>query len=293
MIRATFIGLFSLMILFCCGSCTRLQWRASDAEIQQKFTTLNIATDITYFEVDSLNLKIRIQHVRKGAKDVNLLFFHGSPSSLSAWNKYLIDSTLRASTHMHAVDRPGYGYSGFGNEMTSIDQQAKLMSNLINAYQMENVIAIGSSYGGPLAARLAILNPNIKGVVMISPAIDPKQEKKIWASRLTQWWITRWMVPTGYRVAGDEKTVHARELSLLEDDWPRVKVPVLHIHGDEDDIVPYGNVNYTPHQFPDINVITTPGTGHEIAWSRADLIIPHLLELIEKVAGKNKKSPGN
>lgn len=270
------------------SSCTVLQWRETDAEIFEKFKTKKIATDISYFSVDSLKLNIRIQSVKKENKNVNLLFFHGSPSSLSAWNGYLTNPHLIEKTNMYTVDRPGYGYSNFGEEMTSIADQSKIMSALVDSLQLKNVIVIGSSYGGPLAAHLAVLNNNISGVIMISPAIDPNNEKKIWASRLTQWWITRWLVPTGYRVAGDEKTVHADELAVIEKDWGKIKVPVLHIHGDIDEIVPYENVDYTCINFDTIKIITTSKTGHEIAWSRPDLIIPHILQLMDDLnkAGK-------
>jgi len=266
------------------SSCTTLQWRSSDAEIKEHFSTINIATEVSYFSIDSLNLKVRLLQITNTEKNVNVLFFHGSPSSLSAWNAYLQDTTLINKANLHAVDRPGYGYSNFGDAMPSIEQQAEIMSALIDRYQLKNVIAVGSSYGGPLVARMAVLNPNIKAVVMISPAIDPNQEKKIWASRLTQWWATRWLAPTGYRVAGDEKTVHAMELEKIEKDWSKVKVPVVHIHGDIDDIVPYGNINYSTEKFSNIKIITTPNTGHEIAWGRPELIIPHLLELIQNIS---------
>ncbi|WP_290698591.1 alpha/beta hydrolase [Lacinutrix sp.] len=264
-------------------SCTVWQWRSNDVEIKEYFDKKQISTDISYYDVDSLDLKIRVLQVKESRKDINLVFFHGSPSSLSAWNAYLNDSTFIKEANLYAIDRPGYGYSNFGEEMTSITKQAHIMSSLINAYKLENVIAIGSSYGGPLAARLAAINNNVKGVVIISPAIDPKQEKKIWGSRLTQWWITRWLVPTGYRVAGDEKTTHVRELQLLENDWKLVHVPVLHFHGNIDDIVPYGNVTYTEKQFSNIKIITTPETGHEIAWARSELIKPHIIELIKSI----------
>ena len=114
-----------------------------------------------------------------------MVFFHGSPSSLSAWEGYLVDSSLRESANMHAIDRPRYGYSNFGDEMTSIETQAQLMSALINEKKLTNVIVIGASYGGPLAARIGFLNNNVKVIVMISPAIDPNNEKDIWASRFT------------------------------------------------------------------------------------------------------------
>ena len=264
-------------------SCTVLQWRSTDTEITSYFNTKAIPTEISYYTVDSLDLSIRVLEVKEAKRNVNLVFFHGSPSSLSAWNGYLNDSLFVKQANLYAIDRPGYGYSNFGDEMTSITLQADIMSNLINHYKLENVIAVGSSYGGPLAARLAVVNKNVKGVVMISPAIDPKQEKKIWGARFTQWWLTRWLVPTGYRVAGDEKTTHAKALARLETDWKSVTVPVIHIHGDIDDIVPYGNVNYTEEQFSNIKIITTPDTGHEIAWGRPELIKPHLLELINTV----------
>ncbi|MBX2827558.1 MAG: alpha/beta hydrolase, partial [Flavobacteriaceae bacterium] len=172
------------------------------------------------------------------------------------------------------------------DEMTSISLQAHLISEIISEKHLNNVITVGSSYGGPLAAQIAVLNPNVKAVMMISPAIDPKNEKDIWASRLTQWWLTRWMVPTGYRVAGDEKTTHAKELACIEENWPNVHIPVIHIHGDVDDIVPYENVHYTAKMFPNIEIITTQNTGHEIAWARKDLIMPHLLRLLQEVANK-------
>ncbi len=277
-----------IILLFSLTSCTVLQWRSTDKEIKTYFDEKGIVSEISYFNIDSLGLRVRVQHVIESKNDINVLFFHGSPSSLSAWNGYFNDSLFVKKAKMHAIDRPGYGYSNFGDEMTSIKTQARIMSELINHYNLKNVIAVGSSYGGPLASRLAVENPNVKAVVMISPAIDPKQEKDVWGSRLTQWWLIRWLVPTGYRVAGDEKTVHAKELELLEEDWKQVSIPVLHIHGDIDDIVPYGNINYTKEKFSNIKIITTPNTGHEIAWAKPELIKPHLIELIDRVLEKTK-----
>jgi len=281
---------FSVAILMTISnaSCTVLQWRSSDTEIQDYFNKKQIPTTISYHTIDSLDLKIRVLEAKASNTNVNLVFFHGSPSSLSAWNGYLNDTTFNKQANMYAIDRPGYGYSNFGDEMTSIKQQADIMSDLINAYKLENVIAIGASYGGPLAARLAVVNNNVKAIVMVSPAIDPKQEKKIWGSRFTQWWITRWLVPTGYRVAGDEKTTHIKALQLIEKDWKQLTIPVIHIHGDIDDIVPYGNINYTKKQFHNIKIVTTPNRGHEIAWKHPELIKPHIIDLIKHILSNKR-----
>lgn len=203
---------------------------------------------------------------------------------MSAWNGYLKDSTLIKKANLHAVDRPGYGYSNFGKELPEIAPQAQLMSNLIDKYGWENVITIGSSYGGPLAARVAAINSRVKGVIMVSPAIDPDQEQDVWGSRLTQWWGTRWLVPRGYRVAGDEKTIHAVEMAKIDPEWNRVKVPVIHIHGNADDLVPYTNINYSKKKFTSLEVITIPNKGHEIAWAHPELILPYVYKMIEEIS---------
>ena len=273
---------FLLGILFL-SSCKSLQYRLPDEAIYSAFAKADIPTSISYVEIDSLDLKVRVQSVTQGIEDYNLVFLHGSPSSLTAWQAYLKDSTLRHTVKLHAIDRPGYGYSNFGKQMTSIDTQTKVISEVINQLNLKNVIAIGTSYGGPVAARLPIENDHIKAVVMVSPAIDPDNEKRVWQSDFTQWWLTRWLVPTGYRVAGDEKTVHAQELSVIEKDWSQVNVPVMHIHGVRDELVPFINVAYSQSVFSNVEVVPISGLGHEIAWARPELVIPYLLEMVKKL----------
>ncbi|MDT0556940.1 alpha/beta fold hydrolase [Patiriisocius hiemis] len=274
---------FLILITLIFSSCTTLQWRETDKEIYATHIEKGIPTKISYYPVDSLDLKIRVQEITQPDNSITLFFIHGAPSSLASWNKYLQNDSLNKKVNLVAIDRPGYGYSNFGNEMPSIKKQSKLLSDLITSYNLKNTIVIGSSYGGPIAAQIATQNKNVKGVIMVSPAIDPLNEKEFWVSRLTQWWITRWMVPTGYRVAGDEKTIHALELTALEKGWKKVTIPVVHIHGDADKIVPYINIEYTPKHFRNHKVVTIPNTGHEIAWANPELILPHIYNLIEEI----------
>lgn len=285
--KKIYLFLSLLFVAFLNTSCTVLQWRKTDNEIQQKFTDLKIESDISYFQVDSLGINIRIQEIQTIGKNVNLIFIHGAPSSISTWESYLTDPALIAKANMYAIDRPGYGYSNFGKAIKSIDEQAQIMSAVINSKKLENIIVIGSSYGGPIAARIGVLNSNIKAVVMISPAIDPENEKDIWASRFTQWKLTRWLTPTAYRVAGDEKSVHANELSLVEKDWKNLDIPILHFHGDIDDIVPFGNLAYSKKTFQKIKVIPISDKGHELAWVDSEMIIDQLLNLIHQLEVKN------
>jgi pimeloyl-ACP methyl ester carboxylesterase len=276
-----------IFILISSSSCTVLQWRKSDKEIQQKFNELEIPSEISYFEVDSLNLNVRIQEIKSESKNINLVFLHGAPSSISTWEGYLTDTTLLAKANMYAIDRPDYGYSNFGKEIPSIKAQVNFFNSIFNEKELENFIAIGSSYGGPIAARIAVLNPNVKAVIMISPAIDPTIEKYFWAGRFTQWKLMRWMVPTAYRVAGDEKEVHAEELSLIEKDWNSLTIPVIHIHGEDDTIVPYENIYYSKKNFQDIKLISIPEKGHEISYKNTEMVIPSIVKLIDQIEREN------
>ncbi|WP_339698253.1 alpha/beta hydrolase [uncultured Marixanthomonas sp.] len=278
--------LFVKLIFFCCItflSCTTLQYRKTDTEIIEGFKEKGVLTELSFFQVDSLNLNIRIQKVALSNEEINVVFFHGSPSSLTAWHAYMADKELAQAANLYAIDRPGYGYSNFGDEMPSIERQAELMNAAVSDLQLDNIIVVGTSYGGPLAARLAVINQNVKGVILLSAAMDPQQEKDIWASRLTQWWVTRWLVPTGYRVAGDEKSVHAAELSKIEQDWHTLKIPIVHFHGSKDNVVPVGNIKYTDSIFSNSTVTIIPNVGHNLAWEHIDIVKPEILKFIEVV----------
>ena len=263
-----------------CSSCTVLQYRSSDEEILSTFKEKGVTTEIIYYTVDSLDLKLRIQKVTKTGHSANLLFIHGSPSSLTAWHTYMWDTSLQEKANLYAVDRPGYGYSDFGKSIPSIEKQAEILNSFIEKEQLTNVITIGTSYGGAIAAQMAVENGTIKGVILVSAAMEPNQEKSIWASRLTQWWATRWLVPTGYRVAGDEKTIHARELTRLEAGWKTLSIPLLHLHGDKDNIVPYGNLEYTQATFANAQTKGYPSIDHNLAWGHPDILIPEILKFI-------------
>ena len=270
------------------SSCTILQYRTADKTIKTQYQKRGMATDFAYFKVDSLDRTLRIQKVEKEGNTISIVFIHGSPSSSLAWMDFMPDSTLIKAANLYAVDRPGYGYSGFGKSMPSIKLQSFLISEFLKELNLKNIILVGSSYGGPIAARIAVLNTNVDGVMMISAAIDPTIEKDIWASRFTQWKLTRWIVPTGYRVAGDEKSVHAAELKKLENDWSLVYVPVYHIHGDADDIVPVENLKYTDSVFVKAETKIFPNAGHELAWRNPKIIKEEIISFLNTIYNSNQ-----
>jgi hypothetical protein len=51
-------------------------------------------------------------------------FIHGTPGSWMAFGGYLGDDCLRRAAHMIAVDRPGFGRSGYKQVVPSLQEQA-------------------------------------------------------------------------------------------------------------------------------------------------------------------------
>ena len=62
---------------------------------------------------------------------------------------------------------------------------------------------------------------------------------------------------------------------------PKVNVPCLVYAGEMDPV--YNNVRESAMLLPDASFVSLPGVDHLSAWSRTDLVLPHVLAFLEKV----------
>ena len=190
------------------------------------------------------------------------------------------DSSLLAKFRMISVDRPGYGGSGKGKCIQSIKEQTAMIAECVAKYPHKKKIWVGHSFGGPIVARAAVDFPEqVSSVMMLAPAIDPENEKIFWIAHLARWKATKWLVPTSMKIAGEEKFSHVESLKEIENDWDKVKVPIYHIHGEKDIIVPYANFQFSADKFDDKYLVlkSLEKENHFLPWSRYDYI-KHLLE---------------
>jgi len=219
-----------------------------------------------------------------------LLFIHGAPGSLADFKSYLADYDLRHDYLMISVDRLGFAGSDRGNAETDIAVQAEAVKLIAEQYTDKNIILIGYSYGGPVAAKLAIDQPElIEGVVMCAPLNDPENEPMKWYSKIADWTLTRFLFPTFLNVATDEKMAHAESLEAIKDDWIDIAVPIMHIHGDADAIAPSeANINFSEtHIRQDLlHIKRYPDMGHALIWDRAGTIKELILEHIKTIEDK-------
>lgn len=278
------ICVFTIVCCLVCTSCFR--FRTSDTRTQVKFKKKNAQVNIKRYHLKTVDYPIRVVSGDiDPEKDFAIFFVHGAPGASDNFYQYLQDSTLLSKANLYSIDRPGYGYSNFGKAETSIKKQTEVVAEVIDSLSENKVLVLGHSYGGPLAAYSSLLSSKVKSVIMLAPAIDPENEKIFWVAYIAKWKLTKWMVPGAMGVAGDEKFTHEAELEKIKDVWKNVEVPVLHIHGTKDAIVPFENLDFSVRNFNSqhLDTIILQKGNHFIPWKNYDLVKSELLKLIKKI----------
>lgn len=214
-----------------------------------------------------------------------VLFVHGAPGSWDAFMKYLGDTALMQRAHLVSVDRPGYGKSGLGYSVTSIEEQAALIGPILDANKSgKPAILVGHSYGGPVIARLALMYPDkVAALVLLAPAIDPDNEKLYWINRPADWGVFRWMVPAVWRVSNDEKLTHVAELQKLVPLWSDIRIPCTYLYGEKDGLVPPANVHFAEKMLVNapLKIVAFPKENHFIPWTQQDSVTQVILGYLE------------
>src|SRR4051812_24491259 len=174
----------------------------TDAELIEHYR--NASVKPVYKQSDFHDRKQHYAVLSKSDTLPLLVMVHGAPG---AWYGYLNltdDSLLQEHFKIVAVDRLGYGKSGYGKEELSIEAQAKAIEQIIDKENTSNkkVYLLGRSYGAPITAWLAINYPQkFEKLVMVSPVIDPDKEKFYWFSAIGNSSIVQWALPEMLNVA--------------------------------------------------------------------------------------------
>jgi len=211
-----------------------------------------------------------IRYVRNGDLDKQpLVFIHGAPGSSRDFKRYLADAGLASRYNMIAVDRPGYGNSGFGRVVVSIKEQGRMIA----AGLPDSSIVVGHSYGGPVASSIAMDHPEkVKRLVLLAPAVDPENEKQFLMNRFLRTKFIRFFISRAMEVALDEKLSHEASLQEMSEDWNLITCPVTVVHGKKDNIVPFANMAFLERVLSAENLELYPieDMNHIMIWSDFD-----------------------
>jgi pimeloyl-ACP methyl ester carboxylesterase len=273
-----------VFILFCgylifCQSCMRM--RMSSKETNVFFSKSNTSfTDATF----KISEEHQIHYIETGDSTKPTLFFlHGSPGSWDAYKTYLSDLDLQKKYRLIAIDRPGFGYSNFG-EAEDLETQANLILPFIQSKNNNQPITlIGHSMGGPVAVKLATKKPDLfKNLVILAGSIDPKAETpENWRTILMSKPI-KYLIPGAFRPSNEELWWLKEDLMEMKSQLPKITSNIIIIHGTEDSLVPFSNVAFMKNAFTNtkkIEIIPIEKADHFIHWTHYEIIKKSLLSL--------------
>lgn len=245
---------------------------------------------IQIFAIDSVDLftetidagGFNLHHAKTGADTLPTLFFvHGTPGSWIKFGDYLKDKDLLKKYRMISIDRPGFGYSQFGDAM-NLQEQSDIISVLLKQIQNgKPVYAIGRSYGGPLVLQLAADNPGMfSGLVLLAAALDPATEKKYFWRKMMFKTPLKYLIPGAWRPSNEELYFLRNDLSNLANKAALINCTVFLLHGDKDKLVPVSNAEYGKKLLVNadpLEVTIIPGGRHHIPEDHYELVKELLL----------------
>ena len=212
-----------------------------------------------------------------------LVLIHGAPGAWYGYMNLMDDTLLQQKYKLIAIDRLGYGKSNYGKAQTSTQIQALAIKEIIDQENLsgKKIVLLGRSYGAPMAAWLSIHYPQkVDKLFMISPVLDPQNEKFYWFSSIGKWKPVQWLLPKMLNVATKEKYSHQAEMKLMLPEWKKLYTPTYVITGAKDNIADTCNYSFAKahiNNCPSV-FLKLQNTGHLVTYEQPELIRNLLLQ---------------
>lgn len=200
-----------------------------------------------------------------------VIYVHGTPGDAGAFAMYIRDSI--EGVESISIDRPGFGQTG-GSAVRSFEAQAAAFEPLLVERDGRWPILVGHSLGGPIVARAAADYPDRVGaIVIIAGSLDPNLEHPRWFNYAGA--LLNPILPRLLAVSNAEIFAAPEQTKLLAGVLGKVRCPVVIVHGTEDGLVPYANVEYMQRAFTNaasIEVVTVEGGDHFVPWNQQQVV---------------------
>ncbi|MHA4843331.1 alpha/beta fold hydrolase [Flavitalea antarctica] len=257
-----------------------MTFRNPDSDMKAMFSKAGVDLSTETLKFD----KKKIHFAKTGSDSLpTLVFIHGTPGSWDAFSGYMQDRDLLQRYRMISIDRPGFGYSDFG-EPLRLSEQSILLNGTVNTLRNgKPIYLVGHSLGGPLIVLMAADNPDYyNGLIMISASVDALLEKpEKWRPFLFKTPLN-YIIPGAFRPSNEELWYLKKDLVDLKTQFTKIEIPVYFIHGSQDTWVPPANVEYAKKLLVNasrIDELMIPDGNHFIPWTKYQEIKNILLGL--------------
>ncbi len=159
-------GFLGLILLLWAAMAIYAYWPTGIEEVPAR----QLATaDDRFAQVDGIELRYR-EFGQRTDDQPSVLLIHGFGNSLQSFRE--LAPRLAPAYHVISVDMPGFGLSAKPAEWDYRNPgQARMMVKFLRALGLEKVVVGGHSLGGAIAMRVAILAPEVRGLVLMNPGI--------------------------------------------------------------------------------------------------------------------------
>ncbi|MFN2515514.1 MAG: alpha/beta fold hydrolase [Pyrinomonadaceae bacterium] len=167
--------------LAACSLAAKLLLRPGDVDWDKNREVVFHADYSRFTEVDGA----RVHYQEAGRSDAPaMILIHGFAASNHVWSNVfleLADAGFRAI----APDLLGYGYSAKPRDLDyTIVRQAQMLLNLLDQLGIDRAILVGSSYGGAIAATIALDRPTLVAKLILIGAVTNNKPTRYLLMRL-------------------------------------------------------------------------------------------------------------
>ncbi len=196
-----------------------------------------------------------------------LFFLHGYTQSSKSWLPYVSDYS--DDYEVYLVDLKGHGKSGLFTEKLSIKSAAEDIDALIKYLKLENINAIGFSYGGEILFQLALVNPDlIKSMIIIGSCGSWNAEDfPHWVEYLSYKnienlpWMREQQTSENQIRSILDQLVNYKVL-VRDEEMKSIQTTTLFVWGDQDDSTPLECIASARKNLPNSFLWVLPNTGH-------------------------------
>ncbi|MDZ7343111.1 MAG: alpha/beta fold hydrolase [candidate division KSB1 bacterium] len=228
-----------------------------------------------------------------------LILLHGSPMGSESFDD--LGPALGQSYRVIVPDLPGFGASSAQIPDYSIRAHAKYILQLMAHLQIGKAHVVAYSMGGGIAINMAAISPeSISSLIMLSAigvqelellgdyhlnhAVHGAQLGLLWMLQETFphfGLIDRSMLNTRYA-----RNFYDSDQRPLRDDLLSYRGPMLILHGQNDELVPYA-VASEHHRIVPQSELKTYAAGHDLAFMRWQWIAPDIARFVSEVESGN------
>ena len=219
------------------------------------------------------------------------VWIHGTPGGWTSSGRLLTKEDFLNQVLFASIDRPGWGGSQFISEprmVTSYVEQAKLIAPLLKELKTNDpgkpLILVGHSLGGSIIPVIAAEFPElVDGLLILSAGLDPELTKPRWYNRFARNRLINGTLGERMRAANVEMYALSPELEKLRPRWADLKIPILVVQGEEDELVNPANADFAEQVLnsESSRVVRLPNQGHFTHVERTNLIATCTLALVK------------